>query len=320
MLFIFYIFVFLVSIIALGVSSGAVSRSILKLSKIAGVNEHILSFLLIGALTSIPEIFIATASILIGTPLISIGNIIGANFVTITLAIGLVAYISGGIDLSGQISKRVFGLSILLTLLPSFLVFGGGISRLDGVLLLFMFAMYLFLFSHDSGSLKRLAIHVPFRAQYFKEAYLSFIGLSWALPILFLSSIFIVLFSAGISRELSIPPIFFGIVILGVITTLPELFLGLRGAVLQNPSLALENILAGAVFNGTVVLGVLSIISPTEGKLAYAGPVLFNAIFMAVAFIFLAIFSYTNSRISRTEGVLLMSIYLLFFVSALFRL
>ncbi len=310
----------MISIIALGVSSGAVSRSILKLSKVAGLNEHILSFLLIGALTSIPEIFIALASIMIGSPLLSIGNIIGANFVAITLAIGLIAYISGGIDLSGQISKRVFGLSLLLTLLPSFLVFGGGISRFEGVLLLFMFVMYLTLFSYDSGSLKRLAIHVPFRAQYFKEAYSSFISLSWGLPTLFLSSIFIVLFSANISHELLINPIFFGIVLLGIVTTLPELFLGLRGAVLQNPSLALENVLAASVFNGTVVLGILSIISPTEGKLISVDPILFNAVFMTIAFILLSIFSYTNAKISRAEGALLMSLYLLFFVLALFIL
>ncbi|MDO8493536.1 MAG: hypothetical protein Q7S19_03280 [bacterium] len=316
MLFYFYIFIFLVAIVSLGVSSGMVARALLKLGRIVGLNECVLSFMLLGIITSLPEIFIATASVITNNPLLSIGNIIGANFTNITLAIGLVAYLSGGIDLSGQVSKRVFWISFMLVLMPSFLVLGGGLSRFDGLLLCLMFLAYIIVFSYDGQFLEKSAPHVPYGVHYFSEVYPSLINLTLGLLILVLSSIFIILFTAGLTSYWPIDLILFSTVVLGLATTLPELFFGMRGAIMQHSSLAMGNILASTVFNSTVIIGLLAIVSPTATNSLTAGPVILTSSFTFLAFILLSVFSYTGSRINRTEGVLLMSLYFLFITSA----
>ena len=320
MIFYFYILVFLLSLITLGVSSGISARSFIKLSRVIGLNEYFISFLLMGIVTSIPEFFISLASIVTNTPLISVGNIIGANFVNITLVLGLVAIFSNGISLSGLVSKRVFWLSFLLSILPPLLVLGGGISRSDGFLLCFMFLIYLVLFCYDGRFLEKSVSYLPYGADYFREIYSDvtklLIGLAFMIP----SSLFIVFFTMDLVNYLSISLLFFAILFLGLITTLPELFFGVRGAILRHPALALGNILASLVFNGTVIMGFLSIISPIVIRPLAGNLLLLNSAFMILAFVFLSIFSYTRSRISRLEGVLLVLIYFLFIIFALFTL
>lgn len=316
-LFFFYILVFLIAIIAIGVSSGLVARSFIKLSRMVGMNEYVISFVLMGVVTSIPEIFIAIASIMQKVPVISVGNIIGANFASMTLALGLVAIFSEGIDISRQVSKRVFWLSLLITLTPAFLVFGGGISRMDGLLLCLMFLAYLVVFSYDSSFLEKSVPHVPYGVHYFSDAYPTFINLISGLVILILSSVFIVIFCSSIAISMSLNLVIFGATFLGLITTLPELFFGIRGALLRHPLLSLGNLLASAVFNGTAIVGLLSVISPTVIKSSTNSVLVINAGFMISAFLLLSIFSYTNSKITRLEGSLLVSLYLLFLTTNL---
>lgn len=313
----FYVFIFLVSFVALGVSSGVCARSFLKLSRVLWVNEYILSFILIGVITSLPELFVAIASIIINVPLISVGNIIGANFITMTLVLGIVSVLSNGVELSPQISKRVFWLSFLLALLPIVLIFKGGISRIDGLILCAIFIVYLVVFSHDVKFLERSIPYLPYGADYLSDAYSSLINLLVGLPILVLSSLFIVFFGTSLVGFSPTNLIFFGTVFLGLLTTLPELFFGIRGAILNCQSLALNNVLASVVFNGTVIIGLISVISPITIRLSTSS-FLLEIVFMFVAFLLLSVFSYTGSRISRLEGILLMSVYFLFLVSVLF--
>lgn len=314
-MFLFYISVLVVAIIALGVSSGMVARSFLRLSRVVGMNEYIVSFVMLGIITSIPELSIAIAAIITSTPLLSVGNILGANFANITLALGLLAMLSSGIDMSRKVSKRVFWLSLLMALMPSFLVFGGGISRIDGLLLWALFVAYFILFARDANFLEESVPHIPYGVHYFSDVYPSVLKLLVGLLILILSSIFIVLFAGGLASYFSISLVVFGVIFLGLATTLPELFFGIRGAILQHPSLSLGNILASMVFNGTIIIGALSIASPTVLSASSNGLLYLNATFMIFAFILLSVFSFVSSRITRLEGVLLISLYLLFLVT-----
>lgn len=281
------------------------------------MNEYVISFILMGVITSLPEIFIGIASVVTNAPLISVGNIMGANFANITLTLGLVAILANGVDISRQVSRRVFWLSLLLTLLPSFLIFGGGISRLEGLLLCFIFLAYIAIFSYDAEFLEKSVPHIPYGIHYFSDIYPSLINLFLGLITLVASSIFIVFFIGDLAGYLAVDIILFSTVFLGLITTLPELFFGIRGALLQHPSLALGNIVASTVFNATAIIGAVSIISPTIIHPAGNSPLILNAIFMIAGFFFLSIFSYTGSKITRTEGKLLVFLYLLFLVSVL---
>lgn len=316
MLFFFCTIIFIVAVITLGVSCGLAARSLFKISRIIGVNDYIVSFILLGVITSLPEMFIGLISTIAKVPLISVGNIIGANFANVTLVLGAVAILSDGIDLHALLSKRVFWLSCLLALLPPLLIFSGGVSRQDGLMLCTIFLAYCVVFARDANFFHRSRQHVPFSAHYGKEVYSSLHDLAIGIPLIILSSIFIVMFSTSLATYFSVDLIFVGTVFFGLITTLPELLFGMRSGILRHPSLALGNVLASVAWNSAFVLGMLSVVSPSIVNLS--GRSLFlNAGFTFVAFVLLSIFSYTGSKINRAEGILLVSLYLLFFISSI---
>ncbi len=299
----------------MGVSSGIIAKSLLTLSRLLQLNEYLISFFLISIVTSIPGIFITFASIIAKVPAISVGNILGANLANITISIGLVSLFANGIEIPKNVSSRIFWASFLIALLPSILIQNGGITRFDVIILIFIFLAYSYVFSRDAGFLEKTVPHIPYRAHFFTDTISSLTHLFFGLIILTLSCFFIVIFGTGLATYLSIDLIFFGTIFLGLITTLPELFFGIKSAILRHPALAMGNILGSIVFNATISVALIAFLSPTIIGYNASPSFILSCIFLLIAFIFLGIFSYSNSRISRSEGVLLISIYILFAVT-----
>ena len=311
---IFFVFIFLISLIVIGVSSGAISKSFLTLSRVIGINEYVVSFLLFGVATSLPEFFVAISAIITKNPLMSIGNIIGANLINITLVLGIVAYLSDGVDIKESVSVKIYWSSFILGLLPAILVLGGGVSRVDGFILLLMCLLYFIVFANDSSYFKKSIIHIPWTAQFFFNTLSSVRTLIVSFFAIFLATIFMILFVSSLAKYLAIDILYFSIIILGAITTLPELLFGIRSSILNHPSLAIGSLLGSIVINSTLIVGSLSVLSPSVVT-QESHVVLFSLVFSFIGFFLLSIFSYSGLRISKNEGFLLILIYILFVIS-----
>ncbi len=300
----------------MGVSSGMIARAFIKLSRVVGLNEYLLSFIVLGAITSLPEIFVALGSLLARAPIVSISNVIGANLVNLTLSIGLVAYLADGIELKREeFSRRTFWLSFLLAMLPATLLLQGGVTRGDGLLLIIIGIGYMVVFAYDSAYLDNSRLHIPYGIHYFSEVIPTLYELSIGILILAVAAVFLLLMSIGMASSLSMSLIIWSTLFLGLATALPELLFGTRGAMFQHPSLSLGNILASVVFNSTLIVGFVAIISPLTIAAIPAGAIYLTCSFTIAAFILLSIFSYTSRRVSQLEGLLLIYIYILFFIS-----
>ncbi|MBI3633111.1 MAG: sodium:calcium antiporter [Candidatus Vogelbacteria bacterium] len=314
MMLYFYIFTFLLSFISLGVASGLVANAFVGVTRVLGINEYIITFILVGAATSLPEIFVSVASFITNSPAVSVGNVIGANLANITLVLGIVAFLAGGIDIGNKIPKKIFWVSFVLALLPSVLVFGGGINRLDGVVLCLIFLAYVYVFVSEAELFEKPARHLPYGVHFFSDLFSNVKNLIIGLALLSFSALFIVFFGSSFADYLSLNTLFFSTIFLGLVTTLPELLFGIRSAILNHPALAMGNILGSVVFNSTVIPGVLSILSTAQTTISNS-TFLINSFFTFIAFFFLSIFSYSGSKISRNEGLLLILLYVLFFIS-----
>jgi cation:H+ antiporter len=107
-----------------------------------------------------------------------------------------------------------------------------------------------------------------------------------------------------------------GVVLLSLGTTLPELVVSIESLKKAQPGIFFGNILGSLIVNSTLILGIVSIISPIEdGNL---GHYVIALITFALTFLLFWLFTRTKHRLERWESIVLLGIYLIFVVVEFF--
>ncbi|MBI5140445.1 MAG: hypothetical protein HZA94_03310 [Candidatus Vogelbacteria bacterium] len=311
------ILIFVIALVILGFASRFTMKGSLYLLTLTRVSDYTIAFFLIGLAAAIPEIFIVIFSSLFGVPGLSFGNIIGANIAALTLSLGLPAYFSQGLKIDNHFSKKTFWATVLLGLLPTIVSLDGLIGRTDGILLIIIFCLYSWVVLMGMKFISMAVSAIPFSVFHIKEAVKTFKKNAIGHILLLLSTAFLVIASINISQFYSISPVSFGVIFLGLATTLPKLFLNTEAGVLRNPSIIMGTVLGGIAINSTAVLGLLAVISPVRINVDPFN-ILLNGLFLLTIFLLFRTLAYTGKRVSQAEGILLAFIYVLFFISQLY--
>ena len=132
-------------IIGLGgivIGSNFVVDSASNIARMIGWSERLISLTIIAFGTSLPELVTTIISSLKGEQDILVGNIIGSNIFNICMVLGVPVAIFGGIK-----ANNFTGIDLLFFILSAALLFIFSISRrkinrLEGLIMLFMFAIY----------------------------------------------------------------------------------------------------------------------------------------------------------------------------------
>ena len=107
-----------------------------------GLSEFIIGLTIVGIGTSTPEMVISFISAMKGNSDMAIGNVVGSNIFNTLLILGVTGIIAPlAITRSNQ--RKDIPLNIFVTLLLIILGLNGVISRLDGTILLGIFAWYM---------------------------------------------------------------------------------------------------------------------------------------------------------------------------------
>src|SRR3990167_2727069 len=93
--------------------------------------------------TSLPELFIAVSSGLAGQPEISLANLFGANVVNLSLVVGGATLIAGSLPIVGDYWRWELAAMFFAGIAPILLLMDGGLSRLDGFILVVIYLVYL---------------------------------------------------------------------------------------------------------------------------------------------------------------------------------
>ncbi|MEW6244965.1 MAG: calcium/sodium antiporter [Bacillota bacterium] len=127
-------------LIALG-SRGMVMGGV-DLAKVLGIPEMVVGLTMMAVGTSIPELVTALASLLKGHQDLSLGNILGANFLNMT-------WVLGGSAIFGRVTAQALAITRDIPVMLCFMgalvvfgVFGRGVGRAGGVLLIGSYALY----------------------------------------------------------------------------------------------------------------------------------------------------------------------------------
>ncbi|MBN2203003.1 MAG: sodium:calcium antiporter [Candidatus Aenigmarchaeota archaeon] len=301
---------FMLSCAGLAVSGHFVVKSLIKVARFYHLREFVVGFVLMAVMTSMPELFVGIMSALSGFSGISLGDILGANIVNLTIVVGITSLLGKRIKIESEIEKRDVFYTALIAMLPIFLFIDNGLSRFDGILLVGSFFLYLFrLISQRSHFRKIMADHIS-RKMMEKEVVL----FVFSLFVLLLSARFVVEFAIPLVSELSLSPLLIGLTIVSIGTTLPELFFNTNSVLKGHYGMAMGDLLGSVVANSSLVLGIVCIISPIEASII---SFTIASGFLALVLTLFIIFSKTEREITWKEGVVLLMLYFVFVITSL---
>jgi len=268
--------------------------------------------------TSLPELFIAVASGLAGQPEISLANLLGANVVNLSLVVGGATLIAGSLPIVGDYWRWELAAMFFAGIAPILLLMDGGLSRLDGFILVVIYLVYLegvvidgkkrsiagASVAHKRGLLTRV------KEWHREKKDGSILVLFLGIAVMLFSAGLIVKLTAQMAPALGISTVVFGLLLVSLGTTLPELTLALGAAAKKEVALIMGNLFGSIVTNATLIVGLLALISPFEtGKVANYS--LVNMAFVVVFGLFW-LFTSTKRRLDRFEGVILIGVFLVF--------
>ena len=191
------------------------------------------------------------------------------------------------------------------TLTVALMHIGRQVSRLDGIILICTFLVYIaYMFKRRKGYPLVL-----------KESGTRWevIGHTLLIPIslaaLFYSAGFVVESGSELALSLALPPIFVGLFFIALGTSLPELVFECKSVLAGHSGLALGDLIGSVIVNSTIVLGIAAIITPITGNIFLF---MTSSFFMIVVCFMFAVMLETEGKISWKEGVILLMMYVLF--------
>lgn len=292
--------------------------SLRRIAKRSKVGVFAISAIILAVGTSLPELFVGITSAIEGVPNISLGVVLGSNIANTALITGLVALILGKINVHGEYLKRDVFMALVAGLLPLALMADGILGRVDGLVLLFVYASYTASFfkdkfveitnehSQESFFYKflRQMNHIDFDIT--KEYGKLFISLA----LMLFSSQQIIGASEKLAVSIGIPIFVVGLIILAIGTSLPELVFSLRSVKGGEPKMFFGNLLGSTIANSTLIVGLTAVISPIT--ITSFGDYRNAVIAFVIIFLSFWFFIRSKHRLDRLEGLILVVMYLIF--------
>lgn len=276
-----------------------------SIAKKFGLSEFVIGLTIVGIGTSSPEMVVSFMSAIQGKAEMAIGNVVGSNIFNTLIILGITALISPLTITRNNIRKDIpvnFFVTILLLLLGmNFSIFKFGenvISRFDGIILLAVFAWYLWSsFRSDNGDETEEGEEIKTRN--IPVSILMIVGGLGALVFggrLFVNS------ATALAQMFGVSDKFIAITVMAAGTSMPELATCIVAALKGRGQLALGNILGSNIGNILLILGGSALIHP----LSFSGMTIVDIIAVAICpiFIYLCAFLFRKKEIDRAEGII----------------
>lgn len=249
--------------------------------------------------TSSPELMVAINAAVDGVPQISLGDVLGSNVVNIALVLALVLAISG-MKAEDDGVRRDWTVALLAPVALYGLLYDGWFSRLDAVLLLLGFCVWLgVVIRHARNHARAQTPHVT-RVSPVKPLLHVVIGL----VLLIAAAKFVVEGGKGVAEALGWSPFVVGAVVVAAATSTPELATTLISRMRGHHDVGLGNILGSNIFNALFIAAVAALIKPYAVDLPEIQP---SLIFGGLTV--LLILPAKCGSIRRWRGVLLLALY-----------
>ena len=238
---------------------------------------------------------------------VAIGNIVGSNIFNILGIVGVTAIF---FPITVKKGNRRFELpvcvavSVILTIMV-FNPLSRGIhiiSRFDGVILLLLFAFYMwYSIYRDRKTMNDAEIDISEDKNPLWKAVAAVVG---GLLVLIVSCDIFVDNAIQIAKHFGVSDAFISLTLIACGTSLPEFFTSIVAAFRKNTDLALGNIIGSNIFNITWILGLSAQVMPLNSS----GISLFDYIVMIVAAVFPLVLGF-RGKIGHISGFFMLSCF-----------
>lgn len=298
----------LIGLVGLWLGTKWIIHAAIGVAKRFNLSHSFVGVAILGVGTDLPEVFVTLKASLnnldgIESSGIITGNAIGSSISQITLILGI-----AGLFLNFKLANRDL-LRDGIALISSgvlLIVFGsdGTINRWEGAILVTVYLFYYLIL------IKSQTHHNDDNSNgkdYSNSALILYL-LSGFIVLIF-SSHLVVENAMTLAEKWDVAQSFVGIVIVGLGTSLPELAVSIGAAFRKSAGMSVGNVIGSNIFDGLIPIGLGALISTTkiEGFLLS-----FDLPFLLTATVLVLIFLRTKRGISVVEGIILISLFLLY--------
>ncbi|MBX2927965.1 MAG: calcium/sodium antiporter [Saprospiraceae bacterium] len=291
------------------------------IAKQMGLSDFVIGLTIVSVGTSAPELIVNVMASIEGSAGIAIGNVLGSNIANVLLILGVAAIIySLPIRRNTVLSEIPFSLAaaLLVGFLANTDLFGNeneiaGLSRGDGIIILFFFGLFL-LYVFTLPSAQEEAAEQPIAVLPIKRAWLltgaGIVGL-------FFGGKWVVEGAIEMSKSLGMSEEFVGLTIVAIGTSLPELVTSAVAAFRKNTDIAVGNVVGSNIFNLLLVLGLSSVIRPLKFHASSNIDIL--VVVFSGALVIVALAVGRKLVIKRPAGILFTASYVAYIVYLVMR-
>lgn len=277
-----------------------------RLASFLGMSPLVIGLTIVAFGTSSPELLTSVMASFKDAPDVAMGNVVGSNIANLGLILGLSAIVFP-LQARARFTRRevpfMIGVAVLLVPLSLNLV----INRLEGILFIILLGIYLFVLFRDGE--ETAEVDEEFSLEYSektKSVIKSSLGIVLSILLLVGGAHSLVTGAVDLARTIGISERIIGLSLVALSTSLPELASSLVAARKHEGDILIGNIIGSNVFNILAVLGLTAIVKPVN-----MSPELIRFDLWAMVFVSALVFPfcYTQRRIDRIEGVILLLLY-----------
>lgn len=282
------------------------------------VSKMLIGLTIVAFGTSAPELAVSISSLLKGSTDMVLGNVIGSNILNILLILGIAAVIRP-INIKSNTVKKELPLTMLISTLLVVLFLDinlqnntvNQISKGDGIVLLLFFSIFLYYLLSMAKQKSKLKEDNTPKFKLTHSIFLIILGLIGII----LGSDMVVNNATSIATSLGVSERIISLTIIAFGTSLPELVTTIVSAKKGELDLLVGNIIGSNIFNICIVLGIpvtlFGFVTPKSFEII-------DLLFLILSSIMLFIFSKTNKKITRFNGIIMLITFIFYYLLVFF--
>ncbi len=292
-------------------------RYSIQITDLIGISSFTVGFIVLSVSTNLPEITTTIFAVIEDSAGLSAGNILGSSLVNISLVLGITTIVAGKLAIDRKHETVMLKILGLITAVSALILVTSSLTVWHGGILLVMYGVSIWIIKRG-GLMSKIVKEEKEEAQEGVEEepvlygpYGTVLKLLGSLALVMIGARITVNSSIQIGTALGIPIETLGATVVAIGTGLPELTLEINAVKRGEYALAMGDIFGSTVVNMTLVLGLLSIVSPGfVDTIPLAGTMMYMV--LVIGFLWYAMVR--NHGLHKEHGIALVLIFIFYLI------
>ncbi len=317
--------IFLGGLVIITLGAEFLLRGASTMAAMLGIRPIIIGLTVVSVGTSLPELAVGITAVSEDKGALAIGNIAGTNVLNILFILGLSAALR-----PLPLQMRTMRLNVIVMIITAVLLIvmslDGRLSRLEGIIMVACSVLYILIVIRASSK-ETASVRKEFAEEFSPVVLVEKRGWKiWVLNIVFLlggmaltmlGANLLVSGATSIAQAMGVSDAVIGLTIVAIGTSAPELATTIMATIKNDRDVAIGNLIGSSISNVLVILG-FTCVAAADGVDVSDDILWFDLpLAAAVAIVCYPVFR-SGSRVSRFEGILFVSAYLVYLFSLVY--